>query len=296
MSTYTLKNEHLTIEMKELGAELTSIFDHNTNTQYLWNADPKFWKRHAPILFPIVGSLKNKTYTYQGQTYPSLQHGFARDMEFKIVNKTENEIWFLLEPTDETRRIYPFEFLLELGYRLEERKITCFWRVTNRSNSTMHFSIGGHPAFYCPLDTIEEQSEYYISFDTEVPVRYLLVDENGYANKKPQNEQNILTTDHGILPIISNMFDYDALIIEDHQCHKVSLLDPGKIPYVTVTFDAPLFGLWSPAKKNAPFICIEPWYGRCDASDFNGTLEEREYSNSLEPGEIFKAEYSIAIA
>lgn len=294
MSQHILKNQHLTVILEEHGAELTSIMDNTTGIHYLWNADPAYWKRHAPVLFPFVGSLQNKSYIYQDRLYPSLQHGFARDMDFQVISNTDHEIWFSLEANEDTRRIYPFEFRLELGYRLECRKLTCSWRVINQGASVMYFSIGGHPAFNCPPDNGENQSAYYISFDTKDPIRYYLIDQNGLV-EKDMSRDNILLTEQGIMPIHRHLFDHDALIIENHQSHRVSLLTPDKSPYLTVSFDAPLFGLWSPAKKNAPFVCIEPWYGRCDASDFHGTLEEREYGNILGAGESFEAAYSIEI-
>ncbi|MDF2908203.1 MAG: Galactose mutarotase [Herbinix sp.] len=295
MSAYSLQNNILTIEVAESGAELTSIRHTTMNTEYLWNADPTYWKRQAPILFPIVGSLKNKTYTYQGQTYSLPQHGFARDMKFSLTSQTETELWFSVEETEETMKVYPFKFRLELGYRLEENQVTALWRVINTGNDKLLFSIGGHPAFLCPLKPSEKQSEYYILFDSDKPIHYLLVDESGLVTKKPFDNQHILTTEEGFLPIYTHLFDRDALIIEENQFHRISLADSNKKPYLSVNFDAPLFGLWSPAKKKAPFVCIEPWYGRCDASDFSGNLEEREYSNSIASGEIFDASYTITI-
>jgi galactose mutarotase-like enzyme len=242
-----------------------------------------------------VGSLKNKTYTYQGQTYSLPQHGFARDMKFNLINRTETELWFALESTEETKIEYPFDFRLELGYRLEENRVTAIWRVINNGDDMLFFSVGGHPAFRCPLNEGERQSEYYILFDSDKPIHYLLVDENGLVDKKPFADQHILTTEDGFLPIYSHLFDRDALIIEEDQFHAISLADSDKKPYLTVDFDAPLFGLWSPAKKKAPFVCIEPWYGRCDAGDFSGSLEDREYGNSLASGDIFEASYTITI-
>lgn len=293
MSTHILKNDFLTLQIDEFGAELISIMNNKNNTEYLWNGNPEYWKRHSPILFPFVGSVKNKSYSYQGQVYPMMQHGFARDSQFRLLSHTENEIWFVLEADEESRKIYPFDFRLESGYRLKDKVITVLWKVINKGNSKMHFSIGAHPAFNCPLDSSESQFDYYFMFDSLKPIHYLHVNDNGLLNKKPFQQQNVLTTDQGILPIDSHLFDYDALVIENSQCHTVSLLDPAKVPYITVTFDTPLFGLWSPAKKNAPFVCIEPWYGRCDANGFDGTLEEREYSNTLETGGIFEACYTI---
>ncbi len=295
MSAFTLQNNILAIKVEEYGAELTSILHTSTNTEYLWNADPSFWKRHAPILFPVVGSLKDKSYLFQGRCYSMPQHGFARDMNFRLSKQTESELWLSLEATKETKKCYPFDFLLELGYQLKENQVTAIWRVTNTGNDKLYFSIGGHPAFLCPLKQGEKQSDYYIQFDSTKPIHYLLVDENGLAVKKPFDEQHILPTKEGFLPIYTHLFDHDALIIEENQFHRVSLANSNKQPYLSVAFDAPLFGLWSPAKKNAPFVCIEPWYGRCDASDFSGSFEEREYSNCLSVGEIFEASYTITI-
>jgi len=295
MSTYKLKNDSLTIQMDELGAELTSILDHQTNTQYLWNADPTYWKRHSPILFPIVGSLRNNSFSYEGQTYSLPQHGFARDMNFTLINQTETETWFSLDATVETKKVYPFDFRLEVGYRLEGRTITALWKVINKAQSKMYFSIGGHPAFHFPLKHEEGLGDSFVNFHTDKPLHYLHVDDISFVKRKPLKQLNVLPTDRGILPIDPHIFDYDALIIEEHQCHQISLLDTAKKPYLSVSFDTPLFGLWSPPGKNAPFICIEPWYGRCDANDFEGTLEEREWGNLLEAEGTFEASYRIEI-
>ncbi|MGB4659057.1 MAG: aldose 1-epimerase family protein [Mobilitalea sp.] len=294
MSDYILKNDSLILTLSDFGAELTSIIEVSTNTEYLWNANPAFWKRHSPILFPFVGTLKDKSYRYNNRSYPMTPHGFARDMVFSLKLHTEDEIWFSLDANEETLRKYPFLFRLELGYHLHGKSITVLWKVINNDNKTMYFSIGGHPAFNCPLNPIRNQNDYFLLFDN-TELRYLHIDEHGLVQKKPMRAQNLLTTDQGLLPIDPHMFDLDALIIENNQCHKVSLLRPSQAPYLTVTFDAPLFGLWSPAKMNAPFVCIEPWYGRCDASDFNDTLENREWGNSLEVGKQFSESYTIEI-
>lgn len=296
MSVYTLKNSELTLRINSLGAELAAITDSNTRQEYLWNADPVYWKRHSPILFPIVGNLKNQTFIYKEKEYHLPQHGFARDSEFGLASQSGSEIWFSLKESEETLKNYPFPFILEIGYRLTGRRITVLWKVKNPGGSDMYFSIGGHPAFWCPLKENENQTDYYIAFDRTEPIRYVLINEKGLAVKQVPEEQSVLHTDNGYLKITSHMFDKDALVIENDQCHRVSLAGPGKKPYVTVQFDAPLFGVWSPAGKNAPFICIEPWYGRCDSSDFNGKLEEKEWGNHLEAGKQFEASYTIDIA
>lgn len=296
MSEYILKNTELTLKINSLGAELTAITDSDTLQEYLWNANPTYWKRHAPVLFPIVGSLKNQTYRYEGKEYHLPQHGFARDREFDLTSVTDSEIWFTLKENEETLKVYPFSFVLEIGYLLTGRRITVMWKVKNSGNSDMYFSIGGHPAFLCPLHEKESQTDYYILFDRTDPIRYLLINENGLAIQSPDKAPFLLNTDKGYYKITSDLFDKDALIMENHQCHSISLAGPDKKPYVTVQFDAPVFGLWSPAGKKAPFVCIEPWYGRCDGTNSTGNLKEKEWINRLEAGKHFEASYTIDIA
>lgn len=286
-----LENEELRIEINRFGAELTRIYGKKNDTEYLWNADPKYWKRSSPVLFPFVGSLKNKEYRFEGKTYPMGQHGFARDMEFVIDSRSESEAWFSLTSNEETLEKYPFEFVLRVGYQLQGRELKVLWQVENPAQKEMYFSIGGHPAFMCPLKQEGKQSDYYLKFDSAKPLSYGLVNEQGLM----METEEILQTENGIVKITDNMFDRDALVIERRQATAVSLCTPEQKEYLTVRFDAPLFGVWSPAGKGAPFICIEPWYGRCDRASFNGSLEEREYGNTLKARETFKAEYTILI-
>ena len=288
-----LENEFLKVTVNEQGAELTSIINRENDTEYMWNADPVYWKRNAPVLFPIVGSLKDKQFMYDGKAYPMGQHGFARDMKFDfLADKSDAAtLWYCLKSSAETLGKYPFDFELGVGYRLEGKKLQVMWTVKNTGNKTMYFSIGGHPAFMCPLGGNGKQTDYYIAFDSDKDMTYSLISANGLVNQ----ENLVLATEGGMMPIKGDLFDKDALIIENHQAHKVSLCDSAKKPYLTVEFDAPLFGLWSPAGKNAPFICIEPWYGRCDKESFTGTLEEREYGNLLEQGNVFEKSFTIEV-
>lgn len=286
-----LENEQLKVTINTFGGELAGIVKKQTGVEYMWNADEKYWKRTSPVLFPIVGSLKNKEFIYEGKSYSMGQHGFARDMEFSIKSREAGEVWFVLKADEETMEKYPFIFCLELGYRLAGNKLDVLWRVINEDEKTMYFSIGGHPAFLCPLNGEGKQTDYYIAFDTKEDLTYSVLDKNGLVD----TEGEALSTEGGMLPIREDLFDRDALIIEGKQAKRVSLCDRDKKPYLSVSFDSPLFGLWSPAGKHAPFICIEPWYGRCDKASFGGTLEEREYGNVLKPGEVFEKEYQIEI-
>ncbi len=291
MQVYELKNDFLTVKAKDFGGELISIVKNETGAQYLWNSDPAYWKRSAPILFPFVGSLKDGRYTHDGKEYAMGQHGFARDMTFTCKEQTDSCIWFSLRANEQTLLKYPFRFALELGYRLTGSSVKVYWRVVNEDNNTMYFSIGGHPAFMCPLDGQGAQTDYYLLFDTPRNIYYGKLNENGLLA-----ERNIeLETSGGVMPIDAHLFDKDALVIEEEQTKTISLAGPDKKAYLTVKFDTPLVGIWSPAGKQAPFICIEPWCGRCDACDFKGSLKDRQYGNHLEPGEVFEQEYEIII-
>lgn len=296
MKEIQLSNKKLEIKVNYHGAELRSIKRKDTDTEYLWNADPKFWGRSSPVLFPFVGSVKDKVYRHDGQEYSMNQHGFARDMDFELISQKENEVWFAVDSTEETYKIYPFRFRLEIGYRLEESSVTVMWRVKNTDKKEMYFSIGAHPAFFCPIRENENQSDYYLGLwgkDGEKLEKFCntMFGQGGLVTT--EKKDYVLT--NGMLPIAENLFDGDALVIENHQVGRAALLDSSGKEYLAVEFDAPLVGIWSPPKKHAPFVCIEPWYGRCDSDIFDGELKDREWGNALKPEEEFNAKYKIMI-
>lgn len=291
MSLYTLENDVIKVKIDSFGAELKSLVKKETNKEYMWNADPAYWKRTSPVLFPLVGSLNNKQYTFEGVSYPMSQHGFARDMEFEVCEVKADQVWFVLNSNEETRKAYPFDFELKLGYVLKENAVEIHWQVKNPADCTMYFSIGGHPAFLCPIEAGTVQSDYFLAFDDKKSVVSSVIGRDGLLSENKKTYE----LEKGVLAITDDLFDDDALIIEQNQAHRVALLTKEKKPYLTVSFDAPLFGIWSPPHKNAPFICIEPWYGRCDKEEFHGNLEEREWGNKLEAGEIFDVYYTVEI-
>lgn len=293
---YILENDGIRIVIDSHGAELTSICDIKSGTERLWDADPEFWNRHSPVLFPFVGGVRNKEYRHKGKTYTIGQHGFARDLEHTPTECGKNSIFFSLSDNENTLSKYPFKFLLETGYILSGNEIKVIWKVTNTSDEDMYFAIGAHPGFMCPISADEKQEEY----------SFLLKDMNGrkidsFIIRKfgeggcVKNENATITCENGILPITEHLFDNDALVLENSQVGEVSLVNKAGEETLKVSFDAPLLGLWSPPKKHAPFVCIEPWYGRCDAEDFEGELKDREHERVLKPEEVFEAEYTITI-
>lgn len=290
MARYVLENSEIRVEIDSHGAELKSLVKKSTGVEYMWCADEKYWARTSPVLFPFVGSVREGVYRTNGKDYTMGQHGFARDMEFTLIRQEKESIWFSLRSSEETQNKYPYSFVLYIGYELVGRQVRVLWKVENISTSAMYFSIGGHPAFNCPLNASEKQTDYYLKFDSTEKIEGRLL-EGGLLCKKVKE----LEVDNGYYQITDTMFDDDALIIEGKQASEVSLCRPDKTPYLTVVFDAPLFGLWSPAKKEAPFICIEPWYGRADEVDFSGELKDRPYGNILEANQVFERSYTIRI-
>lgn len=277
---YYLENDVLKIAVDTHGAELSSIFNKAKNEEMLWQGDPVYWGRKSPVLFPVVGKYKDGKTTYMGKEYALGQHGFARDSEFTLVEKTETKLAFQLTSNDETLEKHPFLFRLTCSFELIGNKIIVGWYVENIDNKKIYFSIGAHPAFYC------KKSETVLSMNGD-NLKYNLINSDGlYTLPKFDIDNSFVLHD--------KVFDEDALIIENSDVNEVSLINNAK-KYLTVKFDAKVFGIWSPAKKNAPFVCIEPWYGRCDAENFCGDITKREWSNSLEVNDNWYKEYEIII-
>lgn len=288
---YRLDNGVLEINVASKGAELISIKDE-TGKEYLWQGDEKYWGRQSPILFPFVGRLKNQEYTYEGKKYPMMQHGFARDMEFSVIEEKADEIWFEIKDDGETYKLYPFHFSLKIGYRLVENRIEVLWKVENIDTKTMYFNIGAHPGFFCPIDGEKDKVGYALEFNSKGNPKYYGAD---YDTGLRFSKLHELKLENGRSIITKEYFDETTYIFEDNQISEVSLVKPSGEKYVTVRFDMPILAVWSKERADAPFVCLEPWCGRCDRMDFNGNLEDREYNTVLEAGEVFNNIYSIEI-
>lgn len=300
---YTLENEMLKVEIDSFGAEIKSVRRKKDGREYMWQADAAYWGRTSPVLFPFVGVPRNKEYSYAGRTYSMGQHGFARDMEFvrEAADSMEHEgeyagencIWFMLSSNEKTYENYPFAFQLHIGYELQMNEVKVRWRVENADDKPIYFSIGAHPAFICPINGEADKTGYGLRFGglTDV-LHYHGNTEEGLAVM----EDEILSLADGRACFTPDFFDKCTYMAEGNQTHMVELLDKEGNTYVIVKFDAPLFAIWSPEAKQAPFVCIEPWYGRCDASDFSGSIAERAYEQALAPGGEFCAAYEMQFA
>ena len=299
MGKYVLENEYLRVEASTFGAELQSIKDKSTDFEYLWHGDKAYWARRSPILFPIVGKVWEGRMLYQGKEYPLSQHGFARDCEFEAINVLDlnrkfnyrfssfNAMAFFLKSNEDTRKIYPFDFELYVVYQLEERSLKVYWVVENKTDGDIYFQIGAHPAFNYRNFDPEAPMQGYMKFNRMGRLSLTRLECGGYA----ATERADLVVDENGIPITKETFAGDALVFEN-QLNRVALCDKQGEPYVELSFDAPVVGLWSPAKAGyAPFMCIEPWYGRCDDSNFNGSYNNKPYINHLQKDEIFQTHY-----
>ena len=290
---YHLKNENLEAVIRSKGAELVSL--KKGGAEYMWCGDPAYWNRTAPILFPFVGSLCGKQYRYDGKTYHIGQHGFARDMEFEAVSGSDTKLVMAIHETAETMEKYPFRFLLELSYELKGDELIVGWKVENTDEKELYFSIGGHPAFNCPMEGRGSQSDYMLRFLKDGrPLQEItseMIGEGGLVT----GETIEFGLEDGFLPVTPDLFDADTIILEDGQTDEVSLCNPEGKEYVRVKFPMPIVGIWTPVSKNAPFLCIEPWCGRCDDMGYAGGLSERKWGNRLQPSEVFETSYAIAV-
>ena len=286
----TLTNDVLAVVIDTHGAELQSIDNIRTGRHYLWHGDKAYWGRRSPVLFPIVGSLWDGTFRMDGKEYGLGQHGFARDMEFAVMeNVPENEAWFVLEANDETMMKYPRNFRLEIGYSLIGERVTVMWRVVNNDALRMSFQIGEHPAFNYPDFSSADPIHAYFTTDGGKILYSQIIAEKGCIGDETME---VKADSDGLVPVTGATYSRGALIFADNQVHRVSMLSKDKRPYVTLMFSAPLVGLWSPSGQ-APFMCIEPWWGRADKVGYEGEFAERQYVNHLEPGETFEASYMM---
>ncbi len=279
----TISNSILKASIKHAGAELFSLKD-NQNKEYIWEGNPDFWGKHSPVLFPIVGTLKNNTYTIDKKEYQLSRHGFARDMEFKLVEKTGNSAVFSLESNAETLKTYPFEFELQLIYTLESTSLNIEYIVINKGETKMPFSIGAHPAIALP----ENFENYSFKFEKQEPLKYNLLENDLISNKT-----ETLKTTENVVPLTYKLFENDALVFKTLESNSLTILE-NKKPYVQVDFeDFPSLGIWT--KDQAPFVCIEPWFGYSDTADNSGNLFKKEGILVLEIDQSFHSQFSIKI-
>lgn len=280
---YTIKNENIIASINSFGAQLNSLKKQNDDLEYIWHADEKYWARSSPILFPIVGKLRDNEFIYKNKTYSMNQHGFARDNVFKVIANRDDFVKFKLSSSKNTLEKYPFEFDLYLSYEVKDTRLTVHYEVENRTNDTMYFSIGAHPAFNWPLDN-EQKDECYLELNINGTNRYFLED-GLLSNSTFMNCEKIYLSEE--------LFLDDALVFND-EISEVIYKNSKNDKFVKMNFnDFSHLGIWS--KPNAPFLCIEPWHGVADTTCHNKHLQDKLGILSLGAKETFRSSYSIEI-
>jgi galactose mutarotase-like enzyme len=288
---YSLENSCIKITTSTHGGEIHSIKSSNDETEYLWDGNPEYWKYHAPILFPIVGKVVDSKYRVDGKTYELPQHGLARTSEFKLISKTENEITFELNYSEETLKIYPYRFSLRSNYKLEDNTVNVTYSVKNIDDRKIYFSIGAHPAFMCPIDSNDRLEECYLQFNEKERSKKMIITKEGYLSHK--REECLKSTDKLILS--QNLFKNDALVFDDLKSDKITIRSKNNDKALIVEFEEFTYmGIWAP-KDGAPFVCIEPWFGHADYEEFKGEFSEKEGIISLEVEKEFSCTYKITV-
>lgn len=248
-----------------------------------------YWKRHSPVLFPIVGKLKKNQTLIGGRTYELPQHGFARNLEFEPITKLDNFHSYVLKSNKYTLLKYPYEFELYNTYRTEENKLTTIYKVVNTGLINLPFGIGGHPAFKIDKEELKKGS-YYLEFEEdEEKIHFLYLVDGLIATQYAKN----IMIDKKSIPIDSHSFDNDAIIMKGITSHKISLKNKreGKTLLTMDFTDFPYLAIWS--KPNAPFICIEPWYSTADNVNSTGVFTQKQDIISLKPKDTFECKYTV---
>lgn len=283
---YQILSDNLIVKINSKGAELCSVILNGA--EYLWQAAPDVWTRHAPVLFPIVGKLKNSTYKHKGKEYNLPQHGFARDKEFKCILKSEKEIVFELESDDDTKKIFPFDFKLLIKYALENSSVNCSYEVSNPSQQNLLFSIGAHPGFNIPLEAHEKQEDYKLKFAPNKSYETTILADGLLSEDKAQ-----LVLQNDELNLSTHLFEHDALVFENSQIELVQLVSTKSGRGVEVQCSNwPYFGIWSKKGCNE-FVCLEPWYGITDSENSAGDLTTKKGMMELMPEQKFECFYKI---
>jgi galactose mutarotase-like enzyme len=287
---FTLQSEEISLRVDGRGAELRSI-KNNQDYEYLWQANPAVWPRHAPVLFPIVGKLKNNQFIYKQNTYTLNQHGFARDHDFLPLIHNRHELSFVLISNENTKANYPFDFKLQLSYLLNKNTLLCSYKVENTGTDALFFSLGAHPGFN--LEPPKNNEEYpFLEFEKDELVLNEL--QSGLISDTIRKR----ALPNKRLKLSSELFEKDALVMSNHQINALSLyLNAGGRKVSLSCRGWPYFGIWSkpnPASGNLDFVCLEPWHGLADKINHSGSLETKTGILNLQPAKAFEAAFELS--
>ena len=289
---FTIENEYLKIEINAKGAELQSIYSKKNLLEYMWGADPAFWGRKSPVLFPIIGSLKDDTYYFENKAYQLGRHGFAREMDFTVTDQTASSITFTLTRNDDSFEKYPFQFRFDIVYSIKDNQLQVMYRVINKGdiNQRLYFSVGGHPAFKLPLLPGTVYTDYYLEFNKVEKAGRWLISKEGLIDSS-----NVpLLNDTQKLPLAKELFYTNAIVFKQLRSEKVKLISDTARELFEFDFTGfPYLGIW--AARDADFICIEPWCGIADSVATNQQLTEKEGINMLDSTDQFERSWKLTV-
>ena len=280
----TISNSEISATFNSLGAELISLQLLETNKEYIWEGDAFFWGKHSPVLFPIVGTLKNNCYYYNDKKYELLRHGFARTSDFELIQQSNTHVVYSLKSSNEIKKVFPFDFELQISYVLTGATITIGYTVINNDEVAIPFSIGGHPAFALP----QNFENYTLQFTEQETLECFKLEHDLVS--KHSFEIKLLNKQ---LPLQYEMFRGDALIFKKTQSKEITILENNKSLLKVSFHDFKNLGIWT--KLNSPFICIEPWMGYSDTNFSSGNIFEKEGIQILEKDKSYKCAFSIEI-
>lgn len=283
-----LENEHLKVSFSNKGAELQSLINKKSGVNYVWNGDANYWAKFSPVLFPIVGALKNNTYYFEDKVYELPRHGFARDHNFDTFLISDTEVIFKLSHNEETLKNYPFQFVLQLRYTLKESSLSCSYEVTNPSDSNyLYFSIGAHPAFAVPLTKQLLYTDYFLRFNKDHTLSRYKISENLIGDETIEIDLN-----DGKLPLTHELFYDDALVFKSLKSDCISICSEKDTHGLHFKFNNfPFFGIW--AAKDANFVCLEPWCGIADTVGHQQDLKTKEGIIQLTPQQTWERSWEI---
>lgn len=280
--TFEIQNDRLSVRIENIGAQIISVRDWS-GTEYMWQRSPNVWPRTAPVLFPVIGRLRNDAYRVKGKEYLMERHGFARDMTFSVIRQTEASVVFSVSSDEKTKEKYPYDFTLVIGYQLDGPSLIKTHSVTNRSTEEMFFELGGHDGFRVALDAAESMEDYYISFEGESELHPLLKREDFLYS----DERGNIPLDAGKLWLTMDLFRQDAIVLDQLQFRKVILGNAKGTRRIGFTFpDFPLLGIWTPDKPfDTNFVCLEAWSSLPDSIMADMELRSKIHICRLDAGE-----------
>lgn len=290
---FRLQNERLSITIDSVGAELKSLVKRETGREYIWSGDPAVWASTAPVLFPIIGTLKEGKTEIDGKDYRIPKHGIVRHNEqLEFYSKREDRLVFRLCSSEASYALYPYHFDLRITFRLRNEHLIVYHEVMNRDEKPMLFHLGGHPAFRVPFFDGDDYEDYFLRFEhSENSESYEVTDSGNIAD----TTRPVPWADGGtVLPLTHELFAHDALVFKDLNSRSVNLESRKHGPVLKLDYAGwTHLGIW--AKTNGDFVCIEPWIGLADPAKGDGVFANKEGIISLDPNGVYEMSYDIKI-